>query len=443
MQAVKKYPTAPPAISVATSVAISVAITVAIAIAIILVLAATVTLLGCSPAETPTRGVELSGRAILAADTFADGPPVGRFLAAEINGRKTPFASVPVQGFSSLVRAGRDNQNGYIGLSDNGFGSQANSGDVPLRWYRLGIDLAAGTVTVRGHVDLNDSLRVLTGADFDPESLVRLDDGTFWIGEEFGPFLLHVDGAGRLLAAPVSVPVPEALRPHARGRDHLRSPDHPELAGLADDAAKLRAANLPRSGGVEGLARNRDGTLLYVAVEKALLDDPERDRRLILAFDTQRGVFTNRHWYYRMDRADLSIASIEAFGADLLLVTERDEEEGHAAEVKRIYRVRLGHLDRPGHPDAADAAGYLRKELVCDLLHIADPRGISSAEPGALGLGDPFSFPFVTPECLLILDARTLLVANDNNYPMSTGRRPPDTPDDSEFIQLSLPTPLQ
>ena len=424
-------------------------------------MAATVTLRGCSPAETPTRGVELSGRAVLAADTFADGPPVGRFLAAEINGRKTPFASVPVQGFSSLVRAGRESRDGYIGLSDNGFGSQGNSGDVPLRWYRLGIDMAAGTVTVHGHVDLSDSLRSLNGADFDPESLVRLDDGTFWIGEEFGPFLLHLDGDGRLLAAPVSVPVPDALRSHARGQDHLRSPDHPELAGLADDTAKLRAANLPRSGGVEGLARNRDGTLLYVAVEKALLDDPERDRRMILVFDTQRGVFTGRHWYYRMDRADLSIASLEAFDDDLLLVIERDEEEGHEAEIKRICRVRLGHPDhrdrpdRPDHPDhpdhpddtddldVLDDQGYLRKVLVCDLLHIADPRGISSAEPGALGLGDPFSFPFVTPECMLILDARTLLVANDNNYPMSTGRRPPDTPDDSEFIQLSLPTPLQ
>jgi len=105
--------------------------------------------------------------------------------------------------------------------------------------------------------------------------------------------------------------------------------------------------------------------------------------------------------------------------------------------------VRLDHADNTGDLDVLDDQGFLRKELVCDLLHIADPRGISSAEPGALGLGDPFSFPFVTPECLLILDARTLLVANDNNYPMSTGRRPPDTPDDSEFIQLSLPTPLQ
>ena len=37
-----------------------------------------------------------------------------------------------------------------------------------------------------------------------------------------------------------------------------------------------------------------------------------------------------------------------------------------------------------------------------------------------------------------IIDDRTLLVANDNNYPMSTGRRPPDTPDDNQVILLRL-----
>jgi hypothetical protein len=48
--------------------------------------------------------------------------------------------------------------------------------------------------------------RVLTGADFDVESIVPGPDGTWWLGDEFGPFLLHADRAGRLLRAPVSMP---------------------------------------------------------------------------------------------------------------------------------------------------------------------------------------------------------------------------------------------
>ena len=50
--------------------------------------------------------------------------------------------------------------------------------------------------------------RLLTGGDFDIESLQRASDGSFWIGEEFGPFLLHVDRAG---TGPVPTPVPSPL----------------------------------------------------------------------------------------------------------------------------------------------------------------------------------------------------------------------------------------
>ena len=48
--------------------------------------------------------------------------------------------------------------------------------------------------------------RLLTGADFDLESVRAAKDGSFWFGEEFGPFLLHTDATGRVLEAPVPLP---------------------------------------------------------------------------------------------------------------------------------------------------------------------------------------------------------------------------------------------
>jgi glycerophosphoryl diester phosphodiesterase len=60
------------------------------------------------------------------------------------------------------------------------------------------------------------------------------------------------------------------------------------------------------------------------------------------------------------------------------------------------------------------------------------------AQPGAVGQGDPFAFPFQTIESVLVPDRRTSLVANDNNYPFSAGRRP-GQPDDNELIQLRPP----
>ena len=75
------------------------------------------------------------------------------------------------------------------------------------------------------------SRRLLTGADFDVESFRRIHDGTYYFGDEFGPFLVHTDAEGRLLEPPISLP-------------GVWSPQHPELGD--------REANLPRSAGFEG-----------------------------------------------------------------------------------------------------------------------------------------------------------------------------------------------
>ncbi len=48
--------------------------------------------------------------------------------------------------------------------------------------------------------------------------------------------------------------------------------------------------------------------------------------------------------------------------------------------------------------------------------------------------------PFVTIENVLVIDANTILVANDNNYPFSIGR-PPGI-DNNEIVQISLDRPL-
>ncbi len=55
-------------------------------------------------------------------------------------------------------------------------------------------------------INENTEERLLTGADFDVESLAVAADGTFWIGDEFGPYVLHFDANGKLLDAPVATP---------------------------------------------------------------------------------------------------------------------------------------------------------------------------------------------------------------------------------------------
>ena len=86
--------------------------------------------------------------------------------------------------------------------------------------------------------------RVLTGSDFDVESIQRAKDGTYWIGDEFGPYLLHFDRAGRLLQAPMPLPGVRAPENPAGNRE----PEQQQgLRGHGPVAR--RPAALPAAGG--------------------------------------------------------------------------------------------------------------------------------------------------------------------------------------------------
>ncbi|MFO0828965.1 MAG: esterase-like activity of phytase family protein [Phycisphaerales bacterium] len=208
----------------------------------------------------------LVGRAVLPAETFADGPTSGQFIGGPVvNGFATPFVNKqPVQGFSAILD---ENDGTYLMMCDNGYGSIENSADFNLRVYHVQPSWetasgGAGTVAVLGFFELRDPdghvpfaivnafsrERVLTGADFDIESMQRVGDGTFWFGDEFGPFLIHTDATGKVLEAPIALPdfdnpgkeiraaqnpfneegatvrIMNAMRAHARAYGSLKTP---------------------------------------------------------------------------------------------------------------------------------------------------------------------------------------------------------------------------
>jgi glycerophosphoryl diester phosphodiesterase len=406
------------------------------ALVVLLVLLASLPL-AASQAQDDVPYSELTGFAVLPADTFAPGPPSGFAIAGDYFGRTPPFASQPVQGISAVLPQ-RDDR--YLVLSDNGFGSKANSPDYRLRWYDVQPNFDSGAVDIIGYTELRDPNsvipwpimnqgldRVLTGADFDLESFQQAPDGTFWFGEEFGPFLLHTDSTGRLLSQPISTPYPDELAPYSRGRPYIQAPENPAFAVLPDREAREAAANLPSSRGFEGMALNASGTKLYPMLEGAMFDDPVGNRLLIQEFDLESEQYTGEYWFY--PRTSGAIGAITAINDYEFLVIERDGAEGEEASFKRIYKINL--LD-------ANSSRIVPKELVVDLLQIADPRGITSPQPGAIGFGPLFSFPFVTIESVYPIDEQTLLVINDNNYPFSSGRRPGIAPDNTEFIRVRL-----
>ncbi|GIF17468.1 glycerophosphoryl diester phosphodiesterase [Paractinoplanes tereljensis] len=354
---------------------------------------------------TPT----LTGWASLPAGTFVPGSePSGAKITGNTNGYAVPFADQPIQGFSGIVK----NRDGSFDvLSDNGYGNQANSGDFLLRIQRLTPAFATNTVDVVGGINLTDPSgkvpwaltrpdRVLTGADFDVESIVRAADGTYWIGDEFGPYLLNFDRAGRLLAAPIAL-------------DGVIAPETAARTGVP--------ATTNSSKGFEGLAASPDGRYLYGLLEGTVNGDVAGRLRLN-EFDLRTQKYTGKRFIYQLESPANAIGDAIAIDDNRFLVIERDGGQGATAVVKRIY---LADKRDRNHD------GVLDKTLVVDLMNIANPRHLG-------GFGDQFTFPFQTIEDVVVLDDNKIAVLNDNNFPFSTGRSA-TAADNNEWITIELP----
>ncbi|WP_194410019.1 esterase-like activity of phytase family protein [Microbacterium cremeum] len=363
----------------------------------------------------------LVARATLSADHLEPGPASGA-LASPGNGRTGPWPGQVIPGFSAMI----DNGDGtFWAQPDNGFGSKGNSADFLLRNYLVRpawqtAEGGDGSIQVERFISYNDrngvldfpivndgtADRLLTGADFDVESVVRAKDGTFWVGEEFGPFLLHFDAEGTLLEKPYSL-------------EGAKSPQNPYL--VAGETPRVRASR-----GFEAMAWSVNGRYLYPVVEGSYADDPDLRRREILEFDTRSGQYTGRTWSYQTDQEANVIGDAFTVRSDVLILIERDDFEGEQAVTKRVYEVDLRRTD---------SEGYLEKSLVLDALRIANPHGIGAGD--GYGTGEIFSLPVQSFETVVQLKDGSLLIGNDNNYPGNDARIA-GTPDDTEFAVIDL-----
>jgi hypothetical protein len=457
-------------------------------------------------ADPPTshQQASLAARSLLPSSSFRAGsPPSGAFVSATdrqtaagnglpVTSLGTPlFREQPVQGVSSLIPAGGGQ---WWALADNGFGARDNSADWQLALYRMNLALdTTGSPRVLETVLLSDpnhhvpwktvcdptvgadlppfsfnvlpvtrpaacgtepSARLLTGFDFDPESIQIDRAGTFWIGDEFGPFLLHADRQGRLLEAPIPVP-------------GVKSPQNPTLDVHAGERPTVAASR-----GLESLAIDPARRRLYPMFEGAVGADDPQDLR-ILQFDLRTRRFTSNAGTLRLEMPGAKVnltgltlvggapaypgttpptgtggesaAELTAVNSHQFLVVERDGNGDGlpAPRLKKIYLIdtdRHGQIDHNGHAErGGEFGGYVDKTLLVDLMAVPDPTKLG-------GDGDFFRFPFNTIESVHVAGPDTLVTANDNNYPFSNARSRsrinertgPLAPDDNEFALIRL-----
>jgi len=109
----------------------------------------------------------------------------------------------------------------------------------------------------------------------DLEGLVLNKDGTFWISDEYGPYIYRFDGQGRLIQ---TIQPPQAILPEtSKGKINFTSDDDPDTG---------RAGNQ----GFECLTTDTSGTTLYAMLQSATIQDGGDDKSTsrytrLLAYD--------------------------------------------------------------------------------------------------------------------------------------------------------------
>ncbi len=246
-----------------------------------------------------------------------------------------------------------------------------------------------------------------SGADTEGVAVAR--DGSFWIGEEYGPSLLRVAPDGTVGARLV----PKGCA------DWFADAAYPIRDTLPAIAARRRLNR-----GFEALALSDDGTTLHLAFQSPLAHPDvaahSRARHVRLwALDTATEMVTGQYLYPLdkpgsflrdqaagdFDRSDIKVSELATLGRNLLLVLERGS---HATKLYAVDLESGAALD-PQHfdPDTRPTIEELSGAGDLDLPVLAKTLILST---------DDFPEIHADLEGMAILSPRQLLLVNDNDF---------------------------
>lgn len=179
---------------------------------------------------------------------------------------------------------------------------------------------------LNGQADTGETIVDITGRKLapsdnglDPEGLVAAKDGSFFVSDEYGPFIVHFDADGNEI---------DRLNPYE---------------GTLPAELRFRTANK----GMEGLTLSPDGKTMYGVMQSALTmpDIKGKSKNVpfvrIVAIDTASMKVTGQYLYMlHSSQAHTTVSEISALGNHTLLVDERDGKAG-SDTFKRLYRIDL------------------------------------------------------------------------------------------------------
>jgi len=234
----------------------------------------------------------------------------------------------------------------------------------------------------------------------DTEGLVAMKDGSFWISDEYGPWLVHVNAQGKIVKrigpfpGQKSLPKVLALRRPNRGMESLTiTPDGKTLVGLMQNPVD-----------------NPDSSIRKTS----------RLNRLI-AFDPRTG--KSKQYAYMLDGTHAVVSEIAAVTGHTFIVLERDQlypgDPGKPSKLKRIYKIDISQAT-----DVSDAADGPNGKLV----NGKTLEQLSDAELQEAGivpvtkelvvdlLALPGGYPHDKAEGLAVISDTMIAVSNDDDF---------------------------
>lgn len=243
----------------------------------------------------------------------------------------------------------------------------------------------------------------------DTESIIRLSNGTFWIGEEFAPSLVHVSSDGKIL---------DRLVPYGVKND-ISAADYPITEALPHI---LERRKLNR--GIESLGISPDEKYLYFAIQSPLVNPDmnsykkSRNVRLFkmnLASGKVVGEYvyvTDKAETFTLDhttkQSKVKVSEMAALGTDKLLVLER------VSKVTKLYKVSLsGATNILGPKWDHEATSPSLEELKADSLSSNGIRPLTKHI--FLNSTDYPELPEKL-EGIALLDNKDVILVNDNDF---------------------------
>ncbi len=304
---------------------------------------------------------------------------------------------------------------------------------IPLRGTSgraiSGLPIPAGTADVEPAFDLKGAPLGSDPSGADTEAIVALADGTFWVGDEYGPSLLHVGPDGQVLQRWV----PKGLEKALKGADY-------DVKGVLPAIALRRRINR----GFEAVAVSPDERWLYVVFQSPLAHPGvaafKNARHVrIWKLDARTGAI-GAQFLYPLDApetflrdqeagdvelSDVKVSEVAVIGPGRLLILER------ISRTTKIYRVDLSprlavlaaHMDVRTRPTLEQASGA--SQATDDFPVLAKSLVLTTDDAPEMDRD---------LEGMVVLSPNELLLVTDNDFSVEGAR--------TRFWRVRLAAPL-